>query len=36
MRNATLYPYFLKKSQWGRGGKKGGGGGLFEGDACLE
>ena len=32
MRNATLYPYFLKKSQWGWGGKKGGGGrgGLFE------
>lgn len=27
MRNATLYPYFLKKSQWGWGGKKEGGGG---------
>ena len=39
MRNATLYPYFLKKSQWGWGGKKGGGGGrggLFKGDACLK
>ena len=37
MRNATLYPYFLKKSQWGWGGKKEGGrGGLFEGDAGLK
>ena len=30
MRNATLYPYFLKKSQWGWGGKKEGGGGKGE------
>lgn len=38
MRNATLYPYILKKSQWGWGGKKEGGGegGIIRGRCLFE
>lgn len=38
MKNATLYPYFLKKSQWGWGGKKEGGGkgGIIRGRCLFE